>query len=144
MVSLRLASVRWAAEVFRGLGSGKWRNGEGNGSRGFLLCRCAQEIGLWGSVPSSRRRRRGGGRRWSSGRVAERGDSSARVEGGGGGSGATRRRPAQAGGGRAGIERRRQRRFAGSQKKQGSRMEEGESGSICNFRNSRDLTVNHQ
>ena len=28
--------------------------------------------------------------------------------------------------------------------KQRSRLEEGESGSICNFRNSRDLTINHQ
>jgi hypothetical protein len=41
--------------VFWGLGARRWRTNDRNGSRGFLQCRCAQEIGLGGSSASSTR-----------------------------------------------------------------------------------------
>ena len=35
-VSLCSLAFKWMAVAFWGLGSGKWRKDEGNGSRGFL------------------------------------------------------------------------------------------------------------
>ena len=108
---------------------------------GFSRCWGARELTSWGGAAGSPRRRRGGGRETVLGGVAKGGSSSARgkwVQGSrgdawGGGEAGGGLQPSQSGG-RAAL-------TAGSVK-QRSRQEEGESGLNCNFRNSRDLTIN--
>jgi hypothetical protein len=59
---LELTSVRVDGGGVLGVRVGNWRMSERIETRRFCWCRCAREMGSWGSLPSSPRRRRGGGR----------------------------------------------------------------------------------
>jgi len=139
------SELRQSVALFWHFGAGSERKSERNRMLGFSKCWGVRELGSWGATASHPRRQRGGGQRWTAAawqgeegtvRGIEAVESFGAMRGRGTSS---RRWPPGRSTVAAALNN-----GGGREAEQAGKLEEGENGLKCNFKNSRDPTVNQQ